>query len=43
MTLTGETQCELRLAPGSKGTLVFRFAPGEGLQPQEVRMVVGTP
>jgi hypothetical protein len=42
MTLTGGTQCELRLAPRSKGTLVFRFAPGEGLQPQEVRIAVGT-
>lgn len=43
MTLTGGTQCELHLAPGSKGTLVFRFAPGEGLQPQEVRMAIGSP
>ena len=41
-TLAGGTQCELRVAPGSRGTLVFRFAPGEGLQPQEVRMAVGT-
>ena len=38
MALAGGTQCELRIAPGSKGTLVFRFAPGEGLQPQEVRL-----
>jgi hypothetical protein len=42
-TLAGGTQCELRIPPGSKGTLVLRFAPGEGLQPQEVRMPVGTP
>lgn len=43
-TLAGGTQCELRVAPGSRGTLVvFRSAPGEGVQPQEVRMAVGTP
>jgi hypothetical protein len=41
MTLAGGAQCELRVAPGSKGTLVFRFAPGEGLQPQAVRVALG--
>jgi hypothetical protein len=42
MTLAGGAQCELRVAPGSQGTLVFRFAQGEGLQPQEVRVAAGT-
>jgi len=41
--LAGGTPCELRIAPGSKGTLVLRFAPGEGLQPQEVRLSVNGP
>ena len=43
MVLAGGTPCELRIAPGSKGTLVLRFAPGEGLQPQEVRLSVNGP
>ncbi|MEO7854385.1 MAG: hypothetical protein ABIR94_19365 [Rubrivivax sp.] len=43
MALAGGTQCELRFAPGSKGALVFRFAPGEGLQPQEVRLRLNGP
>jgi len=38
--LKGGTQCEIRLPPGSGGTLVFRFAPSEGLQPQEVRLTL---
>jgi hypothetical protein len=38
ITLAGGTQCELRVAPGSQGTLRFRFAPGEGLQPQLVQL-----
>jgi hypothetical protein len=42
MTLAGGAQCELRVAAGSQGTLVFRFAQGEGLQPQEVRVAAGT-
>ena len=43
MVLAGSTSCELRIAAGSKGTLVFRFAPGEGLQPQEVQLSVNGP
>lgn len=42
MALAGGTQCELRVPAGSKGTLVFRFAAGEGLQPQEVRLALGS-
>lgn len=38
--LKGGTQCEIRLPPDSRGTLVFRFAPSEGLKPQEVRLVL---
>jgi len=38
--LKGGTQCELRLPPGSKGALVFRFAPSHELQPQEVRLAL---
>ncbi len=41
MQLAGGTQCELRVPPGSKGALVFRFAVGEGLQPQPVRLPLG--
>ncbi|MEP6971180.1 MAG: hypothetical protein ABJA49_12105 [Betaproteobacteria bacterium] len=43
MLLAGGAHCELRIAPGGKGTLVLRFAPGEGLQPQEVRLLVDGP
>ncbi len=38
--LAGGKQCEIRLPPGSGGALVFRFAPSEGLQPQEVRLAL---
>ena len=41
MQLAGGAQCELRVPSGSKGTLVFRFAAGEGLQPQPVRLPLG--
>jgi hypothetical protein len=43
MQLAGGTQCELRVPSGSKGTLVFRFAAGDGLQPQPVRLPLGGP
>lgn len=36
--LKGGTQCDIRLPPGSTGTLVFRFAASPGLEPQEVRL-----
>ncbi len=39
--LKGATQCEIRVPPGSRGTLVFRFAASESLQPQEVRLALG--
>ena len=40
VVLKGATQCEIRLPPGSGGALVFRFAPSEGLEPQEVRLAL---
>lgn len=43
MSLAGGKQCELRVPSGSKGTLAFRFADGEGLQPQPVRLPLGGP
>jgi hypothetical protein len=36
--LKGGAQCEIRLPPGSRGTLVFRFAKSVGLEPQPVRL-----
>jgi hypothetical protein len=39
-TLAGGAQCEIRLPPGSRGDLVFRFAPGGGLEPQPVRLTL---
>lgn len=42
-TLSGGASCEIRLQPGSRGTLVFRFATSEGLQPQEVRLALDEP
>jgi cytochrome c553 len=41
--LKGGKQCEIRLPRGSRGALVFRFAPSEGLQPQEVRLALEPP
>lgn len=41
MALAGGSQCELRLPQGRKGALVFRFADGEGLKPQPVRLTFG--
>jgi cytochrome c553 len=38
--LKGGTQCEIRVPPGSRGSLVFRFAASPALQPQEVRLAV---
>jgi hypothetical protein len=38
--LKGGTQCEIRLPPGSRGSLVFRFAASPDLQPQEVRLAL---
>lgn len=38
--LKGGTQCQIRLPPGSRGVLVFRFAASQGLQPQEVRLML---
>lgn len=38
--LKGGTQCEIRVPPNSRGTLVFRFAASTGLQPQEVRLAL---
>ena len=38
--LKGATQCEIRLPPGSRGTLVFRFAASKELQPQDVRLAL---
>lgn len=38
--LAGGKQCEIRLTPGSRGTLVFRFAASKGLEPQEVRLAL---
>lgn len=43
MTLAGGASCALRVVPRSRGALVFRFAPGEGLQPQDVRVAVAAP
>jgi hypothetical protein len=40
MTLTGGMRCELRVASASQGKLLFRFAPGAGLQPQEVQIAL---
>lgn len=40
MALAGGAQCELRVPSSSKGALVFRFAAGAGLKPQEVRLVL---
>jgi hypothetical protein len=41
MQLAGGTQCEFRVPSGSQGMLVFRFAAGEGLQPEPVRLPLG--
>jgi mono/diheme cytochrome c family protein len=38
--LAGGAQCEIRLPPGSRGALVFRFAPSQGLDPQPVRLTI---
>jgi len=38
--LKGGTQCEIRVPPGSRGSLVFRFAASPDLQPQEVRLAL---
>lgn len=38
VALKGGAQCEIRLPPGSRGTLVFRFAKSGGLEPQPVRL-----
>lgn len=38
VALKGGTQCEIRVPPGSRGTLVFRFAKSGGLEPQPVRL-----
>lgn len=38
--LKGGSQCEIRLPPGSAGALVFRFAPSDGVKPQEVRFAL---
>jgi cytochrome c553 len=38
--LKGGTQCEIRVPPGSRGSIVFRFAASPALQPQEVRLAV---
>jgi uncharacterized protein (TIGR02246 family) len=39
-SLNGGAQCEIRVPPGSRGTLVFRFAASEGLDPQAVRLTL---
>jgi hypothetical protein len=41
--LKGGAHCEIALPPGARGTLVFRFAPSDGLQPQEVRLALTPP
>jgi hypothetical protein len=38
--LAGGKQCEISAPPGSRGTLVFRFAPSKDLQPEEVRLTL---
>lgn len=38
--LKGGTQCEIRLPPGSRGALVFRFAASKALDPKEVRLTL---
>jgi hypothetical protein len=43
VALEGGTQCEIRLPAGGTGALVFRFAPSEGLHPQEVRLALDPP
>lgn len=36
--LPGGEQCEIRLPPGTRGALVFKFAASPGLDPQPVRL-----
>ena len=38
--LAGGKPCEIRVPPGSKGALVFRFAASKGLEPQQVRLAL---
>jgi hypothetical protein len=42
-TVKGGEHCEIRLPAGNRGTLTFRFAPSDGLQPQDVTLQLGGP